>query len=52
MVCAWPDEHLLRDGDEGLVLLGYGAEEGQEAPGGVGVPYLLDPVDAQGPQFC
>lgn len=52
MVGAWSSEQILRDSDMRLVALRHGAEEGQKSPVGVGVPYLLDTVDAQGPPFC
>ena len=41
----------MRDGEVGLILFGYGAEESKEASAGIGFPQLLDPVDSKWPSF-
>jgi len=52
VVGAGPDEQELAQVVARLVVLGDGAEEGEEAAVGVGLPQLLDAVDAERPALC
>jgi len=45
----WSNKEVLAEVVPGLVVLGDGAEKGKQTAVGVGVPELLDAIDAERP---